>query len=122
MYNSGYVGGDYKNSVTMVNGRDIDEDPEVSATAYLGADLSSVTSATINQLRQAFQIQKLLEKTHEAARDTARYCASTSGLSLLTLVCRFRSIWADTDCLSTYLRLSRPLRLTARVRWATQRR
>lgn len=70
MYNSGYVGGDYKNSVTMVNGRDIDGGPEVSATAYLGADLSSVTAATINQLRQAFQIQKLLEKD---ARGGTRY-------------------------------------------------
>ena len=37
---------------------------------FLGADLSSVTSATINQLRQAFQIQKLLEKD---ARGGTRY-------------------------------------------------
>lgn len=36
----------------------------------LGADLSSVTAATINQLRQAFQIQKLLEKD---ARGGTRY-------------------------------------------------
>lgn len=36
----------------------------------LGADLSAVTSATINQLRQAFQIQKLLEKD---ARGGTRY-------------------------------------------------
>lgn len=37
---------------------------------YLGADLSNVTAATINQLRQAFQIQKLLEKD---ARGGTRY-------------------------------------------------
>lgn len=68
MYNSGYVGGDYKNSVTVVSGKD--EDSSEDATAYLGADLSSVTAATINQLRQAFQIQKLLEKD---ARGGTRY-------------------------------------------------
>jgi hypothetical protein len=38
--------------------------------AYIGADLSAVTAATINQLRQAFQIQKLLEKD---ARGGTRY-------------------------------------------------
>lgn len=38
--------------------------------AYLKTDLSSVTGATINQLRQAFQIQKLLEKD---ARGGTRY-------------------------------------------------
>lgn len=37
---------------------------------WLGADLSNVTAATINQLRQAFQIQKLLEKD---ARGGTRY-------------------------------------------------
>ena len=68
MYNSGYVGGDYKNSVTVVTGKD--EDSSEGAIAYLGADLSSVTAATINQLRQAFQIQKLLEKD---ARGGTRY-------------------------------------------------
>ncbi|QRV61617.1 VP1 [Gokushovirinae sp.] len=38
--------------------------------AYLGADLTGVTGTTINQLRQAFQIQKLLEKD---ARGGTRY-------------------------------------------------
>lgn len=38
--------------------------------AYIGTDLSTVTAATINQLRQAFQIQKLLEKD---ARGGTRY-------------------------------------------------
>lgn len=41
-----------------------------SVTRYLGADLKNVTGATINQLRQAFQIQKLLEKD---ARGGTRY-------------------------------------------------
>ncbi len=38
--------------------------------AYLGADLSTVTAATINQLRQAFQVQKYFE---ELARGGSRY-------------------------------------------------
>jgi hypothetical protein len=38
--------------------------------AWLGTDLSKTTAATINQLRQAFQIQKLLEKD---ARGGTRY-------------------------------------------------
>jgi hypothetical protein len=47
--------------------------PKVENTAqenFLGADLSNVTATTINQLRQAFQIQKLLEKD---ARGGTRY-------------------------------------------------
>lgn len=47
---------------TMANG--------LPSNTYIGADLSSVTAATINQLRQAFQIQKLLEKD---ARGGTRY-------------------------------------------------
>lgn len=43
---------------------------ETSNFAYIGADLGAVTAATINQLRQAFQIQKLLEKD---ARGGTRY-------------------------------------------------
>nr|DAP92225.1 MAG TPA: major capsid protein [Microviridae sp.] len=43
---------------------------KTSDNAYLGADLGAVTAATINQLRQAFQIQKLLEKD---ARGGTRY-------------------------------------------------
>ena len=41
-----------------------------SDQAYVGADLSVVNATTINQLRQAFQIQKLLEKD---ARGGTRY-------------------------------------------------
>jgi hypothetical protein len=39
-------------------------------TAYLGADLTSIEGATINQLRQAFQVQKYYE---ELARGGSRY-------------------------------------------------
>lgn len=70
MYNTGYVGGDYKNSVTAVNGKDEDGDSETSATAYLGADLSSVTATTINELRQAIAVQHILERD---ARTGTRY-------------------------------------------------
>ena len=63
--------------------------------AFLYADLGGVTAATINQLRQAFQIQKLLEKD---ARGGTRYRAVPRGISC-RLVCRFRNILAATDCL-----------------------
>nr|WNN13126.1 MAG: major capsid protein [Microviridae sp.] len=39
-------------------------------TQYIGADLSKVTAATINQLRQAFQVQKYYE---QLARGGSRY-------------------------------------------------
>lgn len=48
----------------------VDESGNPVTTAFLGANLSNITSATINQLRQAFQIQKLLEKD---ARGGTRY-------------------------------------------------
>ena len=51
------------NGVLGTNQRDI-------APANLYADLSSATAATINQLRQSFQIQKLLERD---ARGGTRY-------------------------------------------------
>ncbi len=70
MYNTGYVGGDYKNSVTVVNGKDEDGDSQTSATAYLGVDLSSVTATTINELRQAIAVQHILERD---ARTGTRY-------------------------------------------------
>lgn len=70
MYNTGYVGGDYKNSVTVVNGKDEDGDIQTPATAYLGADLSSVTATTINELRQAIAVQHILERD---ARTGTRY-------------------------------------------------
>lgn len=70
MHNTGYVGGDYKNSVTVVNGKDEDGDNQTSAIAYLGADLSSVTATTINELRQAIAVQHILERD---ARTGTRY-------------------------------------------------
>ena len=48
----------------------IEEDPNNSGYPNIYADLSSATSATINQLREAFQIQGLLERD---ARGGARY-------------------------------------------------
>lgn len=44
--------------------------PDTDQAAYIGADLSGVTGATINQLRQAFQVQKYFE---ELARGGSRY-------------------------------------------------
>lgn len=41
-----------------------------NGTGYIGADLSTVAGATINQLRQAFQVQKYFE---ELARGGSRY-------------------------------------------------
>lgn len=48
----------------------LNDSGNTTPNSYLGADLSNVTAATINQLRQAFQIQKLLEKD---ARGGTRY-------------------------------------------------
>lgn len=42
----------------------------VESTVYLGADLATITGATINELRQAFQVQKYYE---ECARGGTRY-------------------------------------------------
>lgn len=69
MYNSGNSGEDYKNSVALVNGKD-ENDETNSASAYLGADLSSVTATTINELRQAIAVQHILERD---ARTGTRY-------------------------------------------------
>lgn len=48
----------------------VQEDPHCSGFPNIRADLSEATAATINQLRQAFQIQKLLERD---ARGGTRY-------------------------------------------------
>ena len=48
----------------------IEEDPNNAGFPNIRADLSSATAATINQLRQAFQIQKLYERD---ARGGTRY-------------------------------------------------
>lgn len=48
----------------------MEEDPDNTGFPNMYADLSAATAATINQLRQAFQIQKLLERD---ARGGTRY-------------------------------------------------
>ncbi len=48
----------------------MEEDPAVAGYPNIRADLSNATAATINQLRQAFQTQKLLERD---ARGGTRY-------------------------------------------------
>lgn len=53
-----------------LSGTSRDSGAGASVTRYLAADLKNITGATINQLRQAFQIQKLLEKD---ARGGTRY-------------------------------------------------
>lgn len=47
-----------------------DETGKTITTGFLGADLSNVSATTINQLRQAFQVQKYYE---ELARGGSRY-------------------------------------------------
>ena len=59
-----------KGKVYTLNGATKETGTAGGAFNELYADMSSVTAATINQLRQAFQIQKLLEKD---ARGGTRY-------------------------------------------------
>ena len=59
-----------KGTVYTLNGATKETGTTGVAFNELYADMSSVTAATINQLRQAFQIQKLLEKD---ARGGTRY-------------------------------------------------
>lgn len=63
-----YVGG--KLIDTGTNKFGVEEDPNNSGYPNIRADLSAATAATINQLRQAFQIQKMLERD---ARGGTRY-------------------------------------------------
>lgn len=56
--------------IGIVGGQDEAGAGGTIAKAYLGTDLSEVTGATINQLRQAFQVQKYFE---ELARGGSRY-------------------------------------------------
>ena len=65
----GYVTRNGK-EVYRITGPGDPEATKIEREQYLMADLSQVTAATINQLRQAFQIQKLLEKD---ARGGTRY-------------------------------------------------
>lgn len=54
----------------------VEEDPNNSGFPNIRADLSNATAATINQLRQSFQIQKLLERD---ARSGTRYAEIVKG-------------------------------------------
>ena len=56
------------NATDLTNAED--ETGEPITTGFLGADLSNVSATTINQLRQAFQVQKYYE---ELARGGSRY-------------------------------------------------
>lgn len=56
--------------IGIVAGQDEAGAGGVNTKAYLGAELSGVSGATINQLRQAFQVQKYFE---ELARGGSRY-------------------------------------------------
>jgi len=64
------------NDNALINGGAVDgqfrveEDPNNAGFPYIRADLSLATAATINDLREAFQIQKLFEKD---ARGGTRY-------------------------------------------------
>lgn len=58
------------NNITPSGGGALNWGPSGQTTTGLIADLSTATAATINQIRQAFQIQKLLERD---ARGGTRY-------------------------------------------------
>lgn len=60
------------NGGIRINGKGIPagETGPVGSSIYLGTDLTTITGATINQLRQAFQVQKYYE---ECARGGTRY-------------------------------------------------
>ena len=60
---------DYKYTSTAAD-MTIEEDPNNAGYPNIRADLTAATAATINQLRQAFQIQRMLEKD---ARGGTRY-------------------------------------------------
>lgn len=58
------------NAGTPADATYVEEDPNNAGFANIRADLSAATAATINQLRQSFQIQKLYERD---ARGGTRY-------------------------------------------------
>jgi hypothetical protein len=62
--------GNYEFLIQNSGNNQINQDGTTTANNALYADLSQATSATINQLRQSFQIQKLLERD---ARGGTRY-------------------------------------------------
>lgn len=64
------TGGTSRVANTDFGSQHIEEDPNNLGYPYIRADLSAATAATINSLRQAFQIQKLYERD---ARGGTRY-------------------------------------------------
>ena len=66
LLNHGFVGG--TGNYTYDNPQKVNKDSPIYLSAY--ADLSAVTAATINSLRQAFQLQRLYERD---ARGGSRY-------------------------------------------------
>ena len=80
------------------------------------ADLSAVTATTINQLRQAFQIQRMYERDARVALVTPKLFVLISVLFLLTLVYSVRSIWEAVLRRSTLILLLRLLLSLLRVR------
>ena len=65
-FNTAAPGSSFTTLPTLTNGSDV----KFGSNTGLYADLSTATAATINQLRQSFQIQKLLERD---ARGGTRY-------------------------------------------------
>lgn len=68
--NNIYIGKTFSNDKAIQASGTTEANSTAIGNAFLGAKLNEVTAATINQLRQAFQIQKLLEKD---ARGGTRY-------------------------------------------------
>jgi len=62
--------------------------PSSTVGDYLYADLSSATATTINQLRQAFQIQKLLERDARSGTRYAEIVKAHFGVSFMDVTYR----------------------------------
>jgi hypothetical protein len=60
----------YANAHNVTGSTFIEEDPNLSQRPNVRADLTNATAATVSQLREAFQVQKLLERD---ARSGTRY-------------------------------------------------
>nr|WNN13148.1 MAG: major capsid protein [Microviridae sp.] len=70
-WNNGVSFNNYKGLQIKLNGTRVYENSSTSSNnGWLGADLTSATATTINQLRQAFQVQKYYE---QLARGGSRY-------------------------------------------------
>lgn len=65
-----------------------EEDPDNAGYPGIYADLSSATAATINQLRQAFQVQKLLERDARSGTRYAEIVRAHFGVSFMDVTYR----------------------------------